>query len=174
MKRAAVPSILVAVVLLALGVLAEAQQANKVPRIGDLSPGDAASESTRSEAIRLVSNGMGYVEGQNIGSWEVRGADSFKEVFAALNRESPRGLYVNVGPLILSNGKQIAAFATKGKLPSIQTSRAGIDAGGLVYRGDASQSKLFSVLFRQTSKLMSCVNACTLDLALGGTLTARY
>jgi hypothetical protein len=33
MKRAAVPSILVAVVLLALGVIAEAQQAKKVPRI---------------------------------------------------------------------------------------------------------------------------------------------
>src|SRR5215471_10784529 len=54
MKRAAVPSILVAVVLLALGVLAEAQQANKVPQIGDLLPGDAASESSRSEAIRLA------------------------------------------------------------------------------------------------------------------------
>ena len=32
MKRAAVSSILVAVVLLALGVIAEAQQAEKVPR----------------------------------------------------------------------------------------------------------------------------------------------
>lgn len=87
------------------------------------------------------------VEGQNIGSWEVRGADSFKEVFAALNREFPSGLYVTVGRLILSNGKQIADFATKGKLPSIQTSRAGIDAGGLMYRGDGSQSKLFSLLY---------------------------
>ena len=57
------------------------------------------------------------------------------------------GLYVTVGPLILSNGKQIADFATKGKLPSIQTSRAGIDAGGLMYRGDGSQSKLFSLLY---------------------------
>src|SRR5215813_5801941 len=147
MKRAAVPSILVAVVLLAFGVTAEAQQANKVPRIGDLSPGDAASESTRSEAIRLALWELGYVEGQNIGSWEVRGADSFKEVFTALNRESPSGLYVTVGPLILSNGKQIADFATKGKLPSIQTSRAGIDAGDLMYRGDGSQSKLFSLLY---------------------------
>ena len=90
---------------------------------------------------------LGYVEGQNIGSWEVRGADSFKEVFAALNRESPSGLYVTVGPLILSNGKQIADFATKGKLPSIQTSRAGIDAGDLMYRSDGSQSKLFSLLY---------------------------
>ena len=37
MKKAAVPSILVAVVLLAVGVIAEAQQPKKVPRIGYLS-----------------------------------------------------------------------------------------------------------------------------------------
>jgi len=140
-------SLTLGALLLALCFPAKAQQANKVPRIGDLSPGDAASESTRSEAIRLAVWELGYVEGQNIGSWEVRGADSFKEVFAALNRESPSGLYVTVGPLIPSNGKQIADFATKGKLPSIQTSRAGIDAGGLMYRGDGSQSKLFSLLY---------------------------
>jgi hypothetical protein len=36
MKRAAVPSILVAVVLLAVAVIAEAQQPGKVPRIGFL------------------------------------------------------------------------------------------------------------------------------------------
>ena len=71
----------------------------------------------------------------------------FQGSIAALNRESPSGLYVTVGPLIPSNGKQIADFATKGKLPSIQTSRAGIDAGGLMYRGDGSQSKLFSLLY---------------------------
>ena len=37
MKKAAVPSILVAVVLLAVAVMAEAQQPKKVPRIGYLS-----------------------------------------------------------------------------------------------------------------------------------------
>jgi hypothetical protein len=36
MKKAAVPSILVVVVLLALGVTAEAQQPTKIPRIGYL------------------------------------------------------------------------------------------------------------------------------------------
>jgi len=87
------------------------------------------------------------VEGQNIGTWEVRGADSFKEVYAALNRESPSGLYATVGPPILSNGKQIVDFATKGKLPYLQTSRAGIDTGSLMYRGDGSQSKFFSLLY---------------------------
>jgi len=58
MKRAAVPSILVAVVLLALGVIAEAQQPKKVPRIGYLAAGDPTGESTRSEAIRLAAMWM--------------------------------------------------------------------------------------------------------------------
>ena len=43
MKRAAVPSILVAVVLLAVGVIAEAQQPGKIPRIGYLSAGSLPS-----------------------------------------------------------------------------------------------------------------------------------
>ena len=52
--------------LFALCVFAEAQQPKKVPRIGYLSPLDPASESTRSEAIRLALRELGYVEGQNI------------------------------------------------------------------------------------------------------------
>src|SRR4029434_7322342 len=66
MKKAAVPSILVAVVLLALGVTAEAQQPKKVPRIGDLSTTDPSRDSTRVEAIRLALRERGYIEGQNI------------------------------------------------------------------------------------------------------------
>ena len=54
MKKAAVPSILVAVVLVAVAVIAEAQQPKKVHQIGYLSASDPASESTRSEAIRLA------------------------------------------------------------------------------------------------------------------------
>ena len=45
---------------------AEAQQPKKVPRIGYLSAADPASESTRSEAIRLALRELGYIEGQNI------------------------------------------------------------------------------------------------------------
>jgi hypothetical protein len=66
MKKAAVSSILVAVVLLALGVTAEAQQPKKVPWIGYLSSLDPVSESARAEAIRLALRGLGYIEGQNI------------------------------------------------------------------------------------------------------------
>jgi hypothetical protein len=68
MKKAAVPSILVAVVLLALGVIAQAQQPKKVPRIGYLSSQDPASESARAEGVRLALRERSYVEGQNIAS----------------------------------------------------------------------------------------------------------
>src|SRR4030095_2391063 len=66
MKKAAVQSILVVVVLLALGVIAEAQQPKKVPRIGYLTTNDPASESTRAEGFRLALHERGYIEGQNI------------------------------------------------------------------------------------------------------------
>ena len=42
MKKAAVPSILVVVVLLAVAVIAEAQQTEKVPRIGFLDSSTAS------------------------------------------------------------------------------------------------------------------------------------
>jgi putative ABC transport system substrate-binding protein len=66
MKRAAVPSILVAVVLLAVAVIAEAQQPKKVPLIGYLSALDPVTESARAETIRLDLRKLGYIEGQNI------------------------------------------------------------------------------------------------------------
>jgi putative ABC transport system substrate-binding protein len=67
--------------------------------------------------------------------WEARDTDGFEKVFAALNKEPPDGLYVIVGPLIRSNGKRIANLASKSRLPSIYTSRAGLEAGGLMYYG---------------------------------------
>src|SRR4030095_15352344 len=66
MKKAAVPSILVAGVLLVLGVTADAQQPKKVPRIGYLSNTDAATDSARSAGIRRALRDFGYIEEQNI------------------------------------------------------------------------------------------------------------
>src|SRR5262245_39735246 len=62
MKRAAVPSILVALVLLALAVIAEAQQAEKVFRIGYL----GSSGSGPPRAFRQGLWDLGYVESKNI------------------------------------------------------------------------------------------------------------
>jgi putative tryptophan/tyrosine transport system substrate-binding protein len=274
MKKAAVPSILVAVVLLAVGVIAEAQQPKKVPRIGYLSPSDAATESTRSEPIRRALRELGYIDGQNIAieyryaegkvdrfsellaelvrlkvdiivasggtrlvlaaknatktipivmagagvdpveagfveslarpggnltgittlsrelggkrlellkeavpklarvavlydpaspgivldvkevlpvaaralgltiqPWEVRDADGFERIFAALNKQRPDGLSVAPGRLIVPNQKRIADFALKSRLPSVYSSREFVDVGGLMsYGADLADS----------------------------------
>ena len=52
--------------LLTFNLSAQAQQPKKVPQIGYLSALDPASESARSESIRLALRERGYVEGQNI------------------------------------------------------------------------------------------------------------
>jgi hypothetical protein len=65
MKKAAVP-ILVAVILLTLAVVTEAQQPTKVPRIGYLSNADAATDSDRAGGIRLALRELVYIDGQNI------------------------------------------------------------------------------------------------------------
>ena len=73
MKRAAVRSIAVAL-MLAMAIIAEAQQAKKVFRIGYLSPGNPTSDSARAEGLRLALRDLGYIEGQNI-AFEYRYAD---------------------------------------------------------------------------------------------------
>src|SRR5262249_30180721 len=59
-------SALVAVILLAVTVIAQAQQPAKIPRIGYLSSADPATDSPRAEGIRLALRELGYIEGQNI------------------------------------------------------------------------------------------------------------
>jgi putative ABC transport system substrate-binding protein len=66
MKKASVLSILFVLVLLAVAVVAEAQQPKKVFRIGYLSAVEQANESARSEPIRQALRELGYIEGQNI------------------------------------------------------------------------------------------------------------
>src|SRR4030095_11068747 len=64
MKRAAVPSILVVVVLVAVAVIAEAQQPAKTPRIAYLSSSSIISANT--EAFQQGLRDLGYIEGKNI------------------------------------------------------------------------------------------------------------
>ena len=268
MKKAGLSSSLIAVTLLTVAVIADAQQPKKVPRMGYLSNSNPALESARAEAIRLGLRELGYIEGQNIvieyrytegkrdrspelaaelvrlkvdiivvggadpliqvvknatktipivmtgagldpveaghieslarpggnvtgitllarelggkrlelireavpklsrvavlydpanpGSvievkealpvaaralrltiqpWEVRAAKDFEEVFAALNKQRPDGLYVLAGGLMTANQKRIVGFALKNRLPSVCTNREAVDAGGLMYYG---------------------------------------
>jgi putative ABC transport system substrate-binding protein len=66
--------------------------------------------------------------------WEVRAADGFERVFAALSKQRPDGLYVTGSPLMRANEKRIVGFALKSRLPSVG-SREFVDAGGLMYYG---------------------------------------
>jgi putative tryptophan/tyrosine transport system substrate-binding protein len=269
MKKAAALPILVAVVLLCVALIAEAQEPKRVPRIGYVSPVEPTRESARAEAIRLALRELGYIDGQNIaieyrytegkaerfpellaelvrlkvdiivvaggdtwiraaknatktipivmmgggsdpveaglveslarpGSnvtgitnlsrelggkrlellkeavpklsrvavlydpaaptnvvdvkedlpvaaralrltvqpWEVRDADGFERVFAALNKQRPDGLYVlPAGPLMRTNQKRTVGFALKSRLPSMYGTREDVDAGGLMSYG---------------------------------------
>jgi putative tryptophan/tyrosine transport system substrate-binding protein len=66
---------------------------------------------------------------------EVRVADDFERVFAAINKQRPDGLFVGGGQLMAANGKRIANFALKRRLPSVGSIREYVDAGGLMYYG---------------------------------------
>jgi len=66
MKKTGVLSIVFVTLLLAVAVIAEAQQPKKIPRIGYLSNTDPATDSARVEGIRLALRELGYIEGQNI------------------------------------------------------------------------------------------------------------
>ena len=67
--------------------------------------------------------------------------DEFESVFAGLNKERPDGLYVTSGGVMFANGKRIAAFALKTRLPSMYHDREAVDAGGLMsYGADLSDS----------------------------------
>jgi ABC-type uncharacterized transport system substrate-binding protein len=87
MTKAALPLILLAGMLLACVVLAEAQQAGKVPRIGYVSgTGDAINQGPYVEALRQGLRELGYVEGKNF-VIEYRGAEGELERIPSLVKE---------------------------------------------------------------------------------------
>jgi len=79
--------------------------------------------------------------GLTIQLWEVRNADGFERVFAALSKERPDGLYVLGGTLMRANQKRIVDFTLKSRLPSMYFTREFVDAGGLMsYGADRADS----------------------------------
>ena len=67
--------------------------------------------------------------------WEVRNADDFDRVFAAMAKQRPDGLFVLQGPLLTPNQKRIAGLALKNRLPSMYGRREFVEAGGLMSYG---------------------------------------
>src|SRR4029450_3215513 len=80
--------------------------------------------------------------GLTLQPWEVRDADGFEKVFAALNKQQrPDGLFVTGGPLMRAHQKRIVGFTLKSRLPSVYTTREFVDAGGLMsYGADEAES----------------------------------
>jgi len=74
--------------------------------------------------------------GLTLRSWEVRAAEDFDTVFAAISKWRPDGLYVSGGgPLMVTIRKRTMAFALKSRLPSVYGNREPVDAGGLMSYG---------------------------------------
>jgi putative ABC transport system substrate-binding protein len=67
------------------------------------------------EVLPLAAQALGLI----VRSWEVRDANGFEKVFAALNKERQDALYMAGGGLMNANRKRIAAFALKNRLPSL-------------------------------------------------------
>ncbi len=119
LRKGGVVSILFVVVLLAVGVTAQAQQPKKVSRLGYLSNTDPATGSARAEGIRLALRELGYIEGQNI-AIEYRYAEGRREREPGLAAELVR---LKVDIIVVASGDvtiRAAKNATK-TIPIVMT-----------------------------------------------------
>ena len=110
----------------------------KVARVAVLyDPANPGSVREVKEVLPVAARALGLT----LQPWEVRAADGFERVFAALNKQRPDGLYVPGGPLMGANRKRIAGFAIKSRLPSMYSNKEYVDAGGLMsYGADLADS----------------------------------
>jgi putative tryptophan/tyrosine transport system substrate-binding protein len=98
MNKAGWSSILVAAILLAIAVIAQAQQPTKVPRIGFLIASSPSAIATRMEAFLQGLRELGYLEGKNI-VIERRHADGKSDHLPVLAAELVR---LNVDVIVTS------------------------------------------------------------------------
>jgi putative tryptophan/tyrosine transport system substrate-binding protein len=123
MKKAGVLSILVVAMLLAVGVMAEAQQPKKVHPIGYLSNLSPSSESARSEGIRLALRQRNYIEGQNI-AIEFRYAEGRQDRLPELAAELVR---LKVDIILVAGEAAVRAAMNASKTIPIVLVGAGFD-----------------------------------------------
>jgi putative ABC transport system substrate-binding protein len=108
MKKASAPSILVAMMLLAVGVTAQAQQPKEVFRIGYLSGSPPSAIAEWIETFRQGLRELGYMEGKNI-IIEWRSGEGKRDRLPALAAELVRlkvDLIVTAGPLVTRAAKE--------------------------------------------------------------------
>jgi putative ABC transport system substrate-binding protein len=104
----------------------------KVARVAALyDPANPVTVIESKEILRGAADALGLT----VRSWEVRVANDFAQVFAAVSKWRPDGLLMaGGGPTIGTNRKRLADFALKSRLPSVGN-RQFVDAGGLMYYG---------------------------------------
>ena len=107
--------------------------APKVARVAILyDPAIPRSVLEAKEVLLVAASGLGLT----IQHWEVRAADAFDRVFAAISKWRPDGLYVlGTGTLMRTNEKRTIGFALKSRLASVYVNRGAVEAGGLMYYG---------------------------------------
>jgi putative ABC transport system substrate-binding protein len=111
----------------------------KIARVAVLyDPAVPANVREVNEQLPVAARALGLT----LQPWEVRAADGFERVFAALNKQRPGGLYVHgAGGLMRGNEKRIVGLALKSRLPSMYVNSPFVDAGGLMsYGADLAES----------------------------------
>jgi ABC-type uncharacterized transport system substrate-binding protein len=127
--RKAVLTILFVVVLLAVAVIAAAQQTGKVPRIGFLDPSTASSTAGLLEAFRQELRKLGWIEGKNI-AIEYRFAEQKNELLPELAADLVR---FKVDLIVASGGATpLAAKRATGTIPIVMTNTGDPVSQGLV------------------------------------------
>jgi len=107
---------LLAVLVLASGHVAEAQQPKKIPRVGYLAAVSASADAPRLEAFRQGLRDLGYIEGQNIiieYRHEAGGFERLPDLAAELVR-----LQIDVLVAVTTNAA-LAAKKTTGTIPIV-------------------------------------------------------
>jgi len=110
----------------------------KVARVAVLyAPASPGSALYVKEDLPVAARALGLT----IRSWEIRAADDFEKVFAALKKQRPDGLYVTPNALMGANQKRTIGFALESRLPSMYSNREAVDAGGMMsYSADPADS----------------------------------
>jgi putative tryptophan/tyrosine transport system substrate-binding protein len=106
-----------------------------VPKLGRVAalynPAALGSVRQLKEDLPVAARAIGLT----IQLYEVRHADAFESVFAAMSKQHPDGLYVLGGTIMRVNEKPIVEFALKSRIPSMYFTREFVDAGGLMSYG---------------------------------------
>jgi ABC-type uncharacterized transport system substrate-binding protein len=161
MRKAGVLSIVFAVVLLAVAVIASAQQPGKVPRIGFLDSSTASGSAVLVEAFRQEMRKLGWIEGKNI-TIEYRFAEQKNERLPELAADLVR-LKVNL--VVASSGPPaLAAKKATTTIPIVMVSVGDPVAQGLVAslaRPGGNVTGLSSMSFELNTKRLEILKDTT-------------